>query len=118
VVAAASPAKETEAAGTREQGSRTEIAKLIALVEVYEPELADPFPRQALNEMVAAVVKEQNEVRGRADVTEFNHGERSALQSFAYGIELIKDRRDLDDDAVREQVARFLKKQRESLAKY
>ena len=103
--------------GTQEQGSKDELAKLISLVEVYEPELASAFPRQALRQMVAAVVKEQNALAAKPDVTAFDHGQRSAVQTFAYGIQLIKDRPDLDDDTLRVQVARFIRNQRQSLAK-
>ena len=103
--------------GTHEQGSKDELAKLISLVEVYEPEVASAFPRQALRQMMAAVVKEQDALAAKPDVTAFDHGQRSALQTFAYGIQLIKDRRDLDDDALRGQVARFLRNQRQPLDK-
>ena len=103
--------------GAHEQGSKDELAKLISLVEVYEPELASAFPRQALRQMVAAVVKEQNALAAQPDVTAFDHSQRSALQTFAYGIQLNKDRPDLDDDTLRVQVARFLRNQRQSLAK-
>jgi len=103
--------------GTHDQGSKAELAKLISLVEVYEPDLAAEFPRQALRDMVAAVVKEQNELTAKPADTPFDQGQRDALQEFAYRIQLIKDRRDLDDDMLREQVARFLKNARQALAK-
>ncbi len=103
--------------GTHEQGSKDELGKLISLVEVYEPELASAFPRQALRQMVVAVVKEQDALAAKPAVTPFDHGRRSTLQTFAYGIQLIKDRADLDDDTLRVQVARFLRNQRQALAK-
>ena len=111
------PARSGAVPGTYEQGSKDELARLISLVAVYEPELASAFPRQALRKMVTAVVKEQDELAAKPDVTAFDHGQRSVLQSFAYGIQLIKDRRDLDDDTLRDQVARFLRNQRQTLSR-
>ena len=102
--------------GTREQGRKDELAKLISLVEPSEPDLDSAFPKQALRQMVAAVVSEQKEVLARPDISEYDHGQRSALQAFVYGIQVINDRRDLDDDVLRGQVARFLKNQRQLIA--
>ena len=111
------PALRAGLPGTHDQGNKDELAKLISLVSVYEPELASGFPRQTLLKMVAAVVKEQNELAAQPAVTPFDHGQRSALHTFAFGIQLIKDRRDLDDDTLRDQVARFLRNQRQTLSR-
>ena len=111
------PPRATGQPGTREQGSQDELAKLISLVAPFEPELASPYPRQALRKMVAVVVKEQNESTAQSAVTAFDEGQRSALQAFAFGLQTIQDRRDLDDDMLREQVQRFLKNRRQTLAK-
>jgi hypothetical protein len=104
------------APGTYQQGSKAELAKLISLVEPLEPELATAFPRPALRQMIAAVVTEQNALTAQPDATAFDHGQRSAVQAFVYGLQTIQDRRDLDDDMFRAQVERFLKNQRQTLA--
>ena len=101
--------------GTREQGSKEELAKLMSLVETYEPDMTS-YPRQTLRKMVAAVVKEQNSWVSQSGLTEFDQGRLNALQTFAYGLQTIQGRRDLDDDTLREQVGRFLKNRRQLLA--
>ena len=114
----AAPGRATVRTGTREQGCENELAKLISLVEAHEPELASPYPRQALRKMIAAVVKEQNALASQpAAVIPFDQGQLSAVQAFAFGLQTIQDRRDLDDDTLREQVGRFLRNQRRALAK-
>ncbi len=100
--------------GTREQGRKDELARLIKLLEVYEPDMAG-FPRPTLRLMAAAVANEQNELGTAPALAPFDEGQRNALQTFAYSLQLIKDRRDLDDDALKEQVARFMKNQRQAL---
>ena len=111
------PARASGQPGTREQGSKDELARLISLVAAFEPELASPYPRPALRKMVAAVVKQQNESTTQSAVTAFDKGQGSTLQAFAFGLQTIQDRRDLDDDMLREQVQRFLKNRRQTLAK-
>ena len=67
--------------------------------------------------MVAA--GEATECLGRlsAPSYEFDQGQLNALQTFAFGLQTIQDRRDLDDDMLREQVGRFLRNRRQALGK-
>jgi hypothetical protein len=67
--------------------------------------------------MVAAVITEQNAAATVPATTAFDQGQRSALEAFVYGLQTIQARRELDDDTLREQVQRFLKNRRQSLAR-
>jgi len=102
--------------GTREQGVQDELSRLLSLIEPYEADLASPYPRTALRKMIAAVVAEQNAwAASQPAVTSFDQGQRSAVETFVYGLQAIHERRDLDDDTLRAQVQRFLKHRRQSL---
>ena len=111
------PPRPTGQSGTREQGSKGELARLVSLIEPLEPELAAGYPRTALRKMIALVVRQQNAWASQTPITPFDQGQLNALQSFAFGLQTIQDRRDLEDDTLREQVTRFLKNQRRTLAK-
>jgi hypothetical protein len=67
--------------------------------------------------MVAAVVAEQNAAASQPAVTPFDRGQRNALEAFVFGLQTIQNRRELDDDTLRDQVQRFLKNRRQSLIK-
>jgi len=93
-----------------------ELSRLLSLIEPYEADLASPYPRTALRKMIAAVVAEQNSwAASTPAVTAFDQGQRSAVETFVFGLQAIHERRDLDDDTLRAQVQRFLKNRRQSL---
>ena len=114
--AASAPLRPTGHTGTREQGVEDELSHLLSLIAPLEADLASPFPRTALRKMIAAVVAEQNSwAASQPAVTSFDQGQRSAVETFVYGLQAIYDRRDLDDDTLRSQVQRFLKNRRQPL---
>jgi len=114
--AASAPPRPTGHAGTREQGVLEELSQLLSLIQPYETDLASTFPRTALRKMIAAVVAEQNAwAASQPAVTPFDQGQRSAVETFVYGLQAIHERRDLDDQTLRAQVQRFLKNRRQSL---